>query len=117
MGKTINLLSSGAGQLSNPSALMPLANPTTGVAGKVSLAQLATIFSPSKQKYVATGSEGTSLTISALAGRTILLVVREGAPLYDTISSPDSTEYTWSGTVLGFQIALRAGERFNILYV
>lgn len=117
MGKVISILSAAGTLINNPNAVMPLANPVTGIAFKVTLTQLKAIMGGAlRTKYVATGSEGTTLTISILAGKTILLVAREGAIMYDTPASPDSTEYIWDSTSFTLGQALRSGERLIILY-
>ena len=69
------------------------------------------------EKYTATGSEGSTLTIPAIKGKKIMLLTRESAVLYKVNINPDPVEYTWDGTdiVLGTPISM-AGERFLILY-
>lgn len=117
MGKIIPLLDPAGTLINNNSALLPLADPSTGKSFKMTMAQLKSVLSAIlRVKYVATGSEGTILTISALAGKNILLVVREGSIMYDTVALPDSTEYIWDSTNFTLGQALRLGERLIILY-
>lgn len=68
-------------------------------------------------KYVATGSEGSTLTPAEVVGKKILLIIRENNPLFKVSINPESSEYTWDNTsiVLGTPISV-AGERFLILY-
>lgn len=68
-------------------------------------------------KYVATGSEGSTITPPEIAGKKILLIIRENNPLFKVSSAPDSAEFTWDNTdiVLGTPISV-PGERFLILY-
>lgn len=66
--------------------------------------------------YVADGSEGSTLTIEALAGKKILFITRESSPVYKTSASPDESEYTWDLTDLVFGAPIGIGERILILY-
>lgn len=67
-------------------------------------------------KYVAAGSEGTTLSIPEIVGKKILLITRESAQLYKVSSNPISSEFTWNDTVIGLGAAATIGERFLILY-
>jgi hypothetical protein len=104
-------------QVNDDDKLIPLAWDSTGVAHKVSIAQLKELFRVKRHIYTASGSEGDTLTISALEDKNILAILRESAPIYEVESSPISSEYTWDGTdiVLGAVVG-GAGERFLILY-
>lgn len=68
------------------------------------------------KEYVATGSEGSSLTIAELTGKKIVLIIRENAPLHKVSSNPDPAEYTWDNTVISLGTPVNAGARFLILY-
>ncbi len=68
------------------------------------------------EAYTATGSEGSSLSIAAIAGKKVLMVTREFAVLHKVSTAPAATEYTWNDTVIGLGIPTIAGERFLILY-
>jgi len=59
----------------------------------------------------------TSLTIDALKGKKIMLVVRENNVLYKASNQPGTTEYTWDGITIGLGTPVGPnGERFLILY-
>ena len=102
----------------NNTQLIPLADPGTGVSGKMTVAQAKAVFASHKKRYIATGSEGTILTISELAGKEILSVMRGPGPLYpvDLPATPESDEYTFNGTDVGMSIATSAGESFLFIY-
>jgi hypothetical protein len=69
------------------------------------------------EKYTANGTEGSTLTISAIKGKKIILLTRESAVLYKVSSNPDSVEYTWDGIDITLGTPINsAGERFLILY-
>lgn len=67
-------------------------------------------------KYVATGSEGTTITIPELAGKKILFMTRGNAIIYKTSSAPASNEFTWNDVIIGLGAATNSGEPFLILY-
>lgn len=67
-------------------------------------------------KYVATGSEGTALSIPEIVGKKVLFVTRESSPIYKVSSGPTSSEYTWNDTIVGLGVAANPGDRFLILY-
>lgn len=101
----------------NDSFVLAQAHPTTGLAKKITVAQAKEVFATKSLKYTATGSEGSSLTIPALSGYDILLIMRESGPIYKVGASPDSSEYTWNDTTIGLGAPVSgAGERFQILY-
>jgi len=120
MGKTINgldpVLDSTA---ANDFQLLPLCDPGTGVSGKMTIAQAKAVFATQKKTYIATGSEGSTLTISELSGKEILLIMRGPGPIYevDLPASPASDEFTFDDTdiVLGAPVG-GAGEKFLIHY-
>jgi len=67
--------------------------------------------------YVADGTEGSTLTIPAIAGKKIVFVARDGAILYPVSNLPDNTQYVFDGTTIQLGLAVqKAGERFLILY-
>lgn len=73
------------------------------------------------KKYIADGTEGSTLTIPEIAGMKILLVTREMAPLHRVSSSPDPAEFTWNDVSIGLGTPVNQpidgkGERFLILY-
>lgn len=67
-------------------------------------------------KYIATGTEGTTLTIPELAGEKILFMTRGNSIIYKTSSSPASNEFTWDDTDIGLGVVTNPGEPFLILY-
>lgn len=103
-------------QVDDSTRVLPIANVTSGIANFGSIGQIKKVTSTQRIKYVATGAEGTTLSISALAGRYILGIWREGACLYDVLSAPDSAEYIWDSTNITLGLATNAGERFLILW-
>lgn len=104
-------------EINDSAKLFALGNGTSGQLFKITVAQAKTLFQLQKNKYTATGSEGSTLTIAALANKNILAILRESGPIYEVASSPNSSEFTWDGTdiVLGAAVG-GAGERFLILY-
>lgn len=101
----------------NDSWVLAQANPTTGVANKITIAQAKEVFATKSLTYTATGTEGNTLAIPELSGRQILLIIRESGPLFEVGADPDSSQYTWDDTdiVLGAEVSM-AGERFIILH-
>lgn len=67
-------------------------------------------------EYIATGAEGATITIPGLAGKRIILLVRENSPLHKVSNNPDSAEYTWDNTTIGTSVSITASTRFLILY-
>lgn len=67
-------------------------------------------------EYVATGTEGTTLTIPGLSDVRILLVIRGGNPLHKVSNNPDSSEYAWDDTSFTLGTKAVASERFLILW-
>lgn len=67
-------------------------------------------------KYIATGTEGVTLTITEIVGKKILLVTRATAVIYKTSSTPGPSEYTWDNNIVTLGTVANAGERFLILY-
>jgi hypothetical protein len=101
----------------NDSYLLAQANPVTGLAEYMTVAQAKEVYAAKKKLYTATGSEGSTLTIPELLGYSILLIMRESGPLFEVGSSPLSNQFTWNDTdiVLGAPVG-GAGEQFLILY-
>lgn len=117
MGKTVNLLTAAVNDtVANDNRLWSCADPVSGISAKLTSQQVKQVFGTQRYRYAASGSEGTTLTISDLAGRYVLAIYREGSILYDVTVSPDSVEYIWDGTVITFGLALNPGERLLILY-
>lgn len=68
-------------------------------------------------KYVATGTEGSTITPPEVAGKKILLIIRENNPIFKVSINPDPAEFTWDNTNIGLGTPVSgAGERFLILY-
>lgn len=107
------------GQVADPTRLIPMADATTGIAGAGSIAQLLLLLAVQGINYIATGSEGTTITIPALATKTILMIGREGGIIHEVIIPivPDTGEFTFDSTNINLGLAVSgAGERFTILY-
>jgi hypothetical protein len=104
-------------QVANGTFLWVLSDPTTGKLYKPTNAHHKAVMQGFKTKYTTTGSEGSTLTIAALANKEILAVYKEGQVLYEVDEDPDEQEFTWDDTdiVLG-QAIDRANMRFLILY-
>lgn len=118
MSKKINQLDAATdAEAKNDSWVIAQAEPVGGVAKKMTVAQAKEVYATKKLKYVALGTEGSTLTIPALLGYDILLIMRESGPLYEVGSSPLSNQFTWDDTdiVLGAAVG-GAGEQFLILY-
>lgn len=104
-------------QVAEDGRLVPIGDPSTGRLYKGTMTQLKKALSTQKHLYTATGSEGTTITIAALAAKNIIVIFREGSPLYETDSSPDEVEFVWDGTDVTLGSAVNyAGERFLFLY-
>lgn len=117
MSKKINQLDALTDNQANDDArLLLMGDPTSGQSYKITMAQARAIFATRAVKYVATGSEGSTLTISELAGMEILLVVRESGPLFEVNAAPDSSEFTWDNTNIGLGAPTNTNERFLIHY-
>lgn len=98
--------------------LFAQADPTGGVAKKMTVAQAKIAFGTFTVLYTATGGEGTVITVPAISGKKILSVFREGQILYQVASSPDTTEFTnyFNAATITLGLATNPGERFLILY-
>jgi hypothetical protein len=86
---------------------------TTGGGGSGSLGVDSRVYD---LEYIATGAEGTTLTIPTIAGKKILFISRESGMLYPASNLPDTAEYIWNGAAITLGLATIAGERFLILY-
>jgi hypothetical protein len=71
-------------------------------------------------EYVAPPNTGSTITIAALAGKKVLLVVRENVALHPVSNNPASSEFVWDGTNINLGLPVNPesnpGERFLILY-
>lgn len=68
------------------------------------------------EKYIATGSEGNTLSIPSIVGKKILFVTRGASPIYKVSSAPQSTEYVWDNINITLGAATNLNEPFLILY-
>lgn len=117
MSKKINQLDAASdAESANDSWLLAQAEPISGLAKKITVAQAKEVYGVKRTTYTATGAEGNTLTISALANRQILMVVREGAFLHEVGSSPDPASYTWDDTDIVLGAVTNPGERFIVLH-
>lgn len=104
-------------QVNDDTLLMMVGNASTGQLFQVTIAQMKLLLTCEPYYYTATGSEGSTLTIAALQGKAIKLILRESGPIYEVESSPESAEFTWDGTDIDLGAPVGgAGERFLILY-
>lgn len=101
----------------NDSWVLAQADPVSGVAKKITVAQAKEVYGTKSLTYTANGTEGNTLTIAALSGRQILMIMRESGAIFEVGADPESSEYTWDDTdiVLGAAVSM-AGERFIILH-
>lgn len=67
-------------------------------------------------EYIADGTEGSTLNITALLGKKIILITREMSTLHKVSNAPDSAQYTWNDTLIMLGAVTNSGERFLILY-
>lgn len=100
----------------NDSYLLPLADPVNGISKKMTVAQAKEAFGVKREIYTGLGTEGSTITISALLGKQILYIGREMGTIYEVGSSPASNEYTWDDTDIVLGTDINAGERIIILY-
>lgn len=115
--KKLNQLSSLLdAQFADNTKLIALGDPSTGQLFSGTIAQAKAIFGAHVAKYTATGSEGSTLLLTPLGGKTIMLIMREAGPVFEVGSSPGSSEFTFDGTNIVFGAALGAGERLVIIY-
>lgn len=68
--------------------------------------------------YIATGAEGSTLTVPEISGKNILLATREDNIIYKVSNNPDEAEFTVSGMTitLGLPVSGLPGERFLFVY-
>jgi hypothetical protein len=117
MSKKINQLDAATDTESlNDSWVLAQADPTNGIAKKVTVAQLKEAYGTKKYTYTASGLEGNTLTIPTIAGKQVLIIGRGLGFIYETGSSPESDEYTWDDVNLVLGAVTNPGERFLILY-
>lgn len=117
MGKKINELSAVTdAQAQDSTRLLPLCDSATGISGYMTMGQTKMAIAAFKTKYIATGAEGTTLLISIISGKEILMMAREGGMLYEVVTLPDPAEYVWDGSAITLGAATTIGERFLILY-
>lgn len=67
-------------------------------------------------EYIADGTEGSTITVPAIVGKKVLLLIRENAPQYKVSANPTSTEYTWNFETIGLGTPAEPNERFLFLY-
>lgn len=103
-------------QARNDSYLIAQADPVNGIAKRMTVAQAKEVYGVKREQYTATGSEGDTITIAALSGRQILLIVREMSVIHEVGSSPDSASYTWDDADIVLGAVTNPGERFIILH-
>lgn len=103
-------------QVGDKTKLFVLGVAADGTLGQATGAQVTLVYSTQKLIYVATGAEGTTLTISALAAMFIIGIWREGTAMYEVVSAPDTVSYIWGGANITLGLAANTGERFLILY-
>lgn len=72
----------------------------------------------SNDTYTALGTEGTSLTRSALIGKTILLCFQGSYPLKNVASAPNPGEYTFNSStgVFVFGASLELNQVIQTVY-
>lgn len=117
LGKKINELAALSDlEASDPTRLLAVADPASGIASSATVAQIKTSFGAKALKYVASGSEGFTIT-PGLAGLNIIAILRETGPIFPVDSAPDPAEYVWASPDITLGTAVGgAGERFLILY-
>lgn len=103
-------------QVKEDARVLAIADGTTGVAGKGTMAQVKLAIRTFKHLYVADGTEGDTLEIPEIAGMELLAVFREGSFMYEVESSPDEVEYIWDGTFMTLGTDAGEDERFLVLY-
>lgn len=118
MSKKISQLDpASSSEVQNDGSLFAIADPITGLAKQATRAQVKVSLSVTSLQYTATGGEGTTLTLGALAGKDVLFIAREAGILFRATSLPMQTsEYTWDDTSIELGAATNLNERFIILY-
>jgi hypothetical protein len=105
-------------QFNDNTKIIPIATVADGQVFTGTIAQAKLIFGSHYQKYIATGSEGTSVTIAGLIGMEVGVIIRESGVIFPILSSPASTEFSFNaatGTItLG--ASTNPSERFLIIY-
>lgn len=103
-------------QVDDDSRLWGVGLSSTGKLSKATTQQLKKTFHTKKRLFVAVGDEGTTITLSELAGRDVLIIAREGQVLYEVEEDPGNEEYIWDLTDITLGLETSAGERFLIIY-
>lgn len=104
-------------QVASGTMLWVLSDPVTGKLYKPTNSQLKAVMQAFKTKYTSTGSEGSTLTIAALANKEIIAIYKEGQVLYEVDATPDEQEFVWDDTDITLGRAIdQARIRFLILY-
>lgn len=118
MGKKINELTAvSTATASQDTQLFALADPTSGIAGKMTVAQAKAVYQTQTKLYTATGAEGVTLAVAEIVNKKIVAMFRESGPIFQVASSPASAEFTFNLTTITLGTAVGgAGERFLILY-
>lgn len=118
MSKKINQLDDATDEEAlNDSYLFAIADSTNGLAKKMTVSQAKEVYGAKKLKYVATGVEGETLTLSQLLGKDILMITRGAVVIHlSEDETPESDEYYWDQTDIKLGTETNAGEKFTILY-
>lgn|ERR1044072_569082 len=120
MSKKINQLDEATDEEAlNDSYLLAIADATNGLAKKMTVSQAKEAYGAKRLKYVSTGSEGATLTLSQLLGKDILMITRGMGVIHLSEDiTPESDEYYWDQTsiTLGTEVNPDGGEKFTILY-
>lgn len=104
-------------QVADGNKIWVFSDPVTGQLYKPTGAQLKAVNQTFKYKHTAIGTEGVTLTISAVAGKDIIAIFRNGSVLYEVSSAPDEMEFIWDGTTITLGLGVTgSAERFLILY-
>lgn len=104
-------------QVDDDSRLVPYGLSSTGKLFKATVAQMKAVFRPKKTLFVAVGDEGSTITVGAISGKMVLLITRENSVIYEAVSDPAPSEFTFDGTNIVLGADVNPGERFLILYV
>jgi hypothetical protein len=104
-------------QTADSTQLWVFGDPVTGLLYKPTGAQVKRAMSTYKYPYTANGTEASTLTISAIANKEILMISREGQVMWEVEADPDEVEFIFDGTTITLGLAVTMpGERFLILY-
>lgn len=103
-------------QVGDDTKIVPWCVGANGFVNKATVLQIKKVMATQYVYYTGLGSEGTVLTISALAAQNIIAIFKEGMLLYPVVSAPDTVSYIWDSTNITFGLAINLGERYAILY-